>query len=627
MSIVLDKNLKLLSEHQPFLYEKIKLFYDNKIFSKTDDISKILLAKQNDIIINMLIQKDGQDYLLCDHENPINEAKKWIDTYIDPANKAEIVFGMGFGYHIEILIKSFENKKVLIIEPNIEIFCHVLKIRNLEFIIKNTTIYVEEPIEFVLGKIYKLLWDTRKGDIQLEPFWVYANMYADMWDELKYKFLQQAENFVSDIVTRRTYGKIWTENYIMNMRKISCASDASGLYGKFDGIPAILVSAGPSLNKNMHLLKEIQNKCIIMAAGTAAKILIQNNINPHFMVGIDANETEARIHQSINNDNVYLIFSNQISQGSLSYKGPKFLMDYSEDYYTHNYFKYCKRETILYSTGPSVANTAFDILYKMGCNKIILIGQDLAYTDSKLYADNELSLMDNNIIDIKRTEKEPIDKELIPVVDIHGNKVYTKPAFITMKNWFELCFENIHKNSKDKIDIINATEGGLNIRHARNMTLSDALGTIEFTSPNILHIIKEVHNKFKFEESIEAVKNYENEYITDIKAIRENCIKQLENLDLLERGVYHPTRSKKAYGRLISAIEKNSVDVLDSRLYNTLLKNLIFSEYYTLKAVLENQINDKSDYEQIRDIYVNVIKGQIGILKDSLSYVEELLQR
>jgi len=99
------------------------------------------------------------------------------------------------------------------------------------------------------------------------------------------------------------------------------------LVGKFKGIPGILVSAGPSLEKNIHLLKGLEDKCVIMAAGTAVRIMEDFGLAPHFMVGIDAGAKEGEIHSNVKNKDIYFIYSNQVSTYSVDgYKGPKFVM-------------------------------------------------------------------------------------------------------------------------------------------------------------------------------------------------------------------------------------------------------------------------------------------------------------
>jgi len=296
---VLAKNLSLLKEYQPETYLKLDRYIKGEYVPKDNSVEKILLARQDDLIINILVKCSDKDFLLCDHENPINEAYAWIDKYIDPSNKADIVFGMGLAFHLEVLLTSFPNKKVIVIEPNINLFYQIACIRNLEPVIKKAEIIVDEDLDVILERINSLFWDTEKGGIQVQPLEVYGEMFPEMWDKLRDSFIKLANNFTVDIATRRKFGELWVHNNIKNLNKICEASNAGVLVGKFKGIPGILVSAGPSLEKNIHLLKGLEDKCVIMAAGTAVRIMEDFGLAPHFMVGIDAGAKEGEIHSNV----------------------------------------------------------------------------------------------------------------------------------------------------------------------------------------------------------------------------------------------------------------------------------------------------------------------------------------
>jgi len=155
----------------------------------------------------------------------------------------------------------------------------------------------------LLERINSLFWDTEKGGIQVQ-------MFPEMWDKLRDSFIKLANNFTVDIATRRKFGELWVHNNIKNLNKICEASNAGVLVGKFKGIPGILVSAGPSLEKNIHLLKGLEDKCVIMAAGTAVRIMEDFGLAPHFMVGIDAGAKEGEIHSNVKNKDIYFIYPN-----------------------------------------------------------------------------------------------------------------------------------------------------------------------------------------------------------------------------------------------------------------------------------------------------------------------------
>lgn len=616
MNNILGKNLILLEKYQPNSYRKIIEYIDGKYKSTNEDIERILLARQDDLVLNVLLECNGKQFLLCDHENPITQAYAWIDKYVDPTNKADIVFGLGMGFHLEVLLTSFEDKKIIIVEPNIELFFQILNIRNLELIIMRSEIFLEEKPETILDRVYELFWDTEKGGVQCQPFEVYADVFEKQWDDLRNKFIKQIENFTVDITTRRFFGELWVENNVKNLRKVIKASNADGLINSFKGVPGILVSAGPSLKKNIDLIRELKGKCVIVAAGTAVVLLEKSGIIPDFMAGIDAGEGEVIRHRNVKSTDIYFIYSNQVAQGSLEcYKGPKFLMNYPVDQYTADFLNHSGIRSEFFLSGPTVSNTCVDMLFKMGCNPIILVGQDLAYTDEKRYADEFKGSLLNQI---SKEEKEGF----VIKKDIYGNDIYTKTSFLSMKNWFEAYFEAV----KDKVEVINATEGGLNIEFARNDTLQNVIKEYTFNQQSISSRIDEIHTCYRFKDDIdEKLKEYGIHVDSEIKKLEVYAKKQLKLVDLLRRDVYHPSKDKRAFDKIVFRVSEITNQVVISPIYKTMLQNLIEIDFFLIKSEVDRAIKYLTTYEEVKDIFIDAIIKQNSILKDALDKIKDIL--
>jgi len=617
MNNVFERNLLLMKKYQPHLYSKLDSYIKGNYVAKNKSIERILLARQDDMVINIAVRTSGKDYVLCDHEDPISEAYAWIDRYVDPSNSVDIVFGIGMAFHLEVLTTSFPNKKILIIEPSIDLFYQILCVRNLDFLLEKTEILVDEDRDTILNKIGTFFWSTDEGGIQLEPLEVYAELFPELWDDLKDRFIKMAQSFTVDIVTRRKFGELWVHNNIKNFNLITEASNAAELIGKFKGIPAILVSAGPSLKKNIHLLKELKEKCVIMAAGTAVNILQDFGITPHFMMGIDAGENEGKIHERVTGKDIYFLYSNQIYPGSIkSYQGPKFLMNYPMDLYTNEFFKRKNIKSDFFFSGPSVANTCFDALYKMGCNPIILVGQDLAYTDESSYANEKPGALSEKIRESQGA--------YVKVKDIYGNDVYTTPAFLAMKNWFEGYFEKAAQN----VEIINATEGGLNIEYAKNETLANVMNRYQFKKQDFAKDIEEIHHVSRFSECIgNGVQEYLQYVSAEMDKLDRLSKEQLKLVRLIENNICDPRRNRREYERVVNSIKELSDKVINSPIYPSLLKNLIEIEFFLIKAEVDRATKVLTEYKDIKDVFVKAIKEQNRILEESIEKIRGFMKQ
>jgi hypothetical protein len=89
---------------------------------------------------------------------------------------------------------------------------------------------------------------------------LFINQFEDFIDVLK--------NFIAETImrikTEASLSEIWFRCYMSNIPHILKSSPIDNLYNSFKNKPAIIVSAGPSLNKNINLLKDYQDKAIII---------------------------------------------------------------------------------------------------------------------------------------------------------------------------------------------------------------------------------------------------------------------------------------------------------------------------------------------------------------------------
>ncbi len=250
----------------------------------------------------------------------------------------------------------------------------------------------------------------------------------------------------------------WLVNHWRNLRVV--APDVSLLTELMQKLPVIIVSAGPSLKNNMHLLREIGDRALIIAVGSAMQILHRNGIVPHLRMGMDGGSLQLKLFNGLDVNDCPLLYAGNLYYETVDwYKDNciQFMMYRGTTLHEYSYALAGLHCTSL-SSGPSVANCAVFVALASGCRKIIVLGQDLCFTDNKMHADG--TWMDNNSEILALRDK-------IPARNIFGEDVYTDGVFISIKT----TMENIARWCKEA-HYINATEGGLAIEGFENKRLS-----------------------------------------------------------------------------------------------------------------------------------------------------------
>jgi len=426
--------MKILSEYMPETYKKMQSPETTLTFAE----QVMFGVNENQVVDNVIVNLDGKMMAVG-----APDSESWL-TNVNPDMHTIIVYGLGMGYHIESLIKKYPDKKIIVIEPDKRLFYNAVQIRDFEFIIKNCTILLDEPVELVKAKIYELITHPLARGIMLLPY--YGGVYQEYFNVLIDGLKRIMNDWAVMVNTKKCLVDKWYTNRIINARKPSY--DGKALIDAHKGLPGIVVGAGPSLQTQLEKLREIQGKAVMIAASTAMEILHSHGIRPTYAIAIDQDPvTSGGLHENLDSD-VPLIYDTQIAQNSLNYIGPKIQIQLNVNRYTTH-------ELPIFESGPSVANVALDVLYKMGCSPILLVGMDLSYTDNKLYCGGTKFNQD-----IKETN-------MLQMVNNKGETCFTEPSFVSMRNWYEEYVNRV------KPEVFNCTERGLTINAIPNRPLDE----------------------------------------------------------------------------------------------------------------------------------------------------------
>lgn len=268
----------------------------------------------------------------------------------------------------------------------------------------------------------------------------------------------------------------WVKNYTNNFNSGIFVGDRVKPFTfiqntkPYAGKPCVLVVAGPSVDKNISILKNFQKNVIILAADVILFKLLEHDIRPDFVVNIDPADMFVRFWNDLETSEMTLICPTSTHPDVLkTWKGRYIFFNQSD------YSKSPKGEALREITKKTggfgtvfnryfIGATMLQVAKLMELRPAILVGYDFAYTDEKAYCDGFLDRKIYDDLHNPGTEEHKIQIEKLKKMEIKGN-IKTRDIngkFIETTKQFQF-YKNNFLQLKDnlKIPVINSTEGGI----------------------------------------------------------------------------------------------------------------------------------------------------------------------
>lgn len=580
-----EKNKKELKKYYEDLYYEL-------VDHKCNDKFKLIKNKKQDY--NILI--DNKTYINSKYD-PKREANSFINSFELKDEDTILIFGLGLGYYLDILKSRYSEKKIIIVEPEMDIFIKALEIRNF------TEYFKDENIVFIINKdkysirniIEHYVENSKVRNIHFTQLPSYSKLYKTYIADVHYQLKNFVKTYKANIYTEIISSNRWVYNNIRNMEFIKKYNSVDKIKDELEGVPIVIVSAGPSLDKNMHLLNGLKRKALIVAVGSSVNILEKNNIVPHIIMGIDGNLPESLIFKNVKTDRPLMIYSSTIHYESLlHYRGKKMYITLKDNTFINDILKKLDINTNKFITGGSVANLALDFAVWMNSSSIVLLGQDLCYTEDKLYAEGAI-----------HQTKMKNKNNYVKLTDIYGEDVYTGDIFLNYKNWFE-DYVNVFNVKKD---IYNCTEGGLNIEGIPNKRFeeiieSKMLKEYDIENTLISLAIEEVDIDI---DKYEKIREY---YYKDVKESIKISKQRLKLLDELQEDI----EFNKEFDKLIKQTKK----LEKKKLFKNFIKNCGERYRQAIEIGANNSINEMESIEDKREKLLEALKLQYEDIHEKL---------
>ena len=335
------------------------------------------------------------------------EENRWIKFYSSHDPEAEVtrwasklagelgdspdimLYGFGFGYHLLMLSMRLPNMRISIYEPDTQIFVAAMHAIDLEQLLSRVQIISllvgDDKIrrEQLFFKFMKM--SGAKPSAHAIP--VYQKLYARNMIAFSEDAKTASMAYFSSIVTYKRFGLEWLQNRMYNLPHILNSTSVSNYKGLLAGKTAVIVGAGPSLEPDVSILRELKQHAVIIAAGSTIQSLMHFGIEPHLLVLIDGGKINLRIYTNPAVRSIPLLFAPAAQYEVVDLYDPlKIIHFFLDEDLTTQYMMGFTEEDPLFEPVPSVTGNAIETAIYMGCTEIVLVGQDLSYPSDVMYA-------------------------------------------------------------------------------------------------------------------------------------------------------------------------------------------------------------------------------------------------
>lgn len=495
-----QKNMVLLKKSHP---ELLKMIPSDP---EPPDKAQLVFA-QNQKPNLRAMTPENEWIFIHNQDDPGIESEIFLSMVREDSSGVVLMLGMGLGYLVlELLRKRKKLQYLIVFELNTEFFIHAM--RNMDL----SELLMEKRVMICLGKpdnLASFMESANKGfmleDIHTLNLQSCFKVNPD-YEELSSMVFNHINAFNTEGATKTAHGRTFFENRLKHLTSMHHDKKLEDLADQFKGVPALIIAAGPSLDKNIDQIKNAVGKAILISVDTALPSLLKHGITPNFLTSIDYKElTYEKISGSASNPavrEINLICTSWVT-GVVPKRFPaKNVFWAFNDNPLENWINISLGGKLAIPGAGTVAHLNFIAAQIMGCNPVIFVGQDLAFSNSKGHSSDVVLSNDENT-------KKVLDKgqDIMWVPGVVEPKVPTNRQMFGYKH----MFEQLIKTSKGKT-IINSTEGGALIEGAENMSLEKAIdrfckARVAFDIPQPVH--REIDPTQPMESVIEQITNLE----------------------------------------------------------------------------------------------------------------------
>lgn len=381
---VLAINKKILRQQYAGLLEEITAKSDDDLLPENIK-TETTAAGELTLCVNGIYIHSQRD--------PLREAQRLVQT-VDVQSGTVVVLGFGLGYAAQAALTL--GRQIIVVEKHKSMLLKAFELRDFsDFLSNNRIIFVVggtgDGITSALGMCEAGVVSVirNKALVSLDEQW-----YRAAEDRIRTWAMRGEVNNA----THKRFGKRWARNLSRNMSAIRDCPGVSCLANLANAdVPVFLAAAGPSLDKIKPLLRDIYDRCIVVAVDTSYRFFVQNGIQPDFVVVVDPQFWNSRHldrcvnNNCFNNNNASVTEKQAVLVVESAVYPPVLNLPFKNKFLCGSLFplgEFIEKQVDpkgRLGAGGSVATTAWDFARSLGGSDIWIAGLDLAYPDLKTH--------------------------------------------------------------------------------------------------------------------------------------------------------------------------------------------------------------------------------------------------
>ncbi|EIP5773770.1 motility associated factor glycosyltransferase family protein [Campylobacter jejuni] len=567
------------------------------------------------------------------YQNPVKELEKDLEYFKDFTRYPVLFFyGMGNGILYKILLQNKNLKRIVIFEKELELIFLAFNFVNFSKDLSLGRLIIVHQDDVTLPKIEKIF--RLVGDL----FYRSYNLHIanDFYEEYKEDILKLNK---LNILTIKNHNLMHgndpkdamqgIEQFVYNLPRLISHPSYKELLKKRKSAKetAIVVATGPSLTKQLPLLKKYGNKATIFCADSAYNILAREGIKPDYVCMLERDEIVA---ECFNNDfgefdkDIIFLVASLVHKKTIDYL-EKNKRNYMLILKGQPFARYLDLDDYGYiNAGMSVSHMAYECAENLGHKNIILIGQDLAYSkDGQTHSQGFIHANLHNG-DYER------DLDRFSTTAYGGNGKVQSSEIWTL---FRQIFENFIFYSESKT--YNCTEGGARIESAIERPFKEVCkDLLENEKDKNFKKLKALNTKEQVELGLKIYKKIKKNMSLALNFQKE-CKKIKKQIHNLTHG-----KSKLSFDEINQNIDKLK-EKLSSQKYSFLKEILgptLHHEQSLLAPLYLKDIKDEADrqnklfawiyaHESLLENIVELLEAQDKRLKIAILPLQDFLEK